>query len=158
MLSEFKKFILRGNLVDLAIGFTVGAAFSTVARSLVDDIIMPPIGLVLGNTDFSNLFWVIKSADAGSTFNTIAEARQAGAVTLNYGLFVNNILTLLVVALAMFAIIKAVNYLESQIDVKNDSTDKKDAVPSHKKCPFCLEMVAFAASRCPHCTSQLKTK
>lgn len=110
MFHEFKKFILRGNLVDLAIGFTVGAAFSTVAKSLVDDIIMPPVGWILGNADFSNFFILLKEGTkTAAPYASLEAAETAGAITINYGRFLNNIFTLLIVGFAMFLVIKAVN-------------------------------------------------
>ena len=160
MFKEFQKFILRGNLVELAIGFTVGASFTTVARSLVDDILMPPIAALLGNEDFTDLFVVIKGGEDGSrVFNTLAEAQAAGAITLNYGRFLTNILALLIVAVAMFMVIKLVNKLEHQISgltKKEQEEGKKD--PDQKKCTFCLSTIPYKATRCPNCTSELPSK
>lgn len=159
MFKEFKKFILRGNLIDLAIGFTVGASFSTVAKSLVNDIIMPPISALLGQTDFSNTFMVLRQGLPSGPYQTLAEASEAGAVTLNYGVFFNNVLALLIVAFAMFMIIKAVNKLQDElIDTKKGAADakkKKNNNPTDKKCPFCFTIIDFKATRCPACTSKL---
>ena len=151
ILNDFKKFIMRGNLVDLAIGFTVGAAFTTVAKSLVNDIIMPPIGLLLGNVDFQDLFVVLRDGEnQPPPYATIDAAQAAGAVTLNYGVFINNCIALLIVAIAMFVIIRIVNRIDDALD-----GPKQPQEPVHKKCPFCLSTVPFRATRCPHCTSAL---
>jgi len=155
IIEDFKTFILRGNLLDLAIGFTVGAAFSTIAKSLVNDIIMPPIGLLLGRTDFSDLFVVMKAGpeDPGP-YLTLAAAQEAGAVTMNYGLFINSLVAFLIVALAMFAIIRAYNRLEDTLE--DQFGDKPEpGEPTQKKCPYCRTMIPAKAVRCPHCTSQL---
>lgn len=155
MLKSFKKFILRGNLVDLAIGFTVGASFTSVARSLVNDIIMPPISLLLGESDFSNIFLVLKQGAPSGPYQTLSEAQGAGAVTLNYGAFINNSLALVLVAIAMFVIVGAVKRMEDQIEtVTQKNKDKKDT-PSNKKCKFCLSTIDYRATRCPNCTSAL---
>jgi len=157
-IEDFKKFALRGNMVDLAIGFTVGAAFTTVVKSMVNDIIMPPIGWVTGNADFSDLFWVIDVPDALTkqerNFQTLAEAQEAGAVTINYGNFINSCLSLLIVAIAMFAIIRLVNRLDEQLD-EAFGDPPPPGEPSDKKCDFCREAIAYRATRCPKCTSQL---
>lgn len=154
ILSEFKKFALRGNLVDLAVGFTVGAAFTTIARSLVDDILMPLIGLALGDTDFSDRFWLLDVGDPGPPYTTLADAQAAGAVTLNWGLFVNAVLSFLIVALAMFLVIRAINRLDESLEARfDDSPTPED--PQNKKCPFCRTVIPYKASRCPQCTSHL---
>lgn len=155
MIKSFKKFILRGNLVDLAIGFTVGAAFTTVAKSLVTDIIMPPISFLLGQSSLSNLFWVIKSGDPAGPYDTLSEAKEAAAVTVNYGVFFDSLLALLLVALAMFALIGMIKRMEDQLEtVSGKKKDKKDT-PSNKKCKFCLSTIDYRATRCPNCTSAL---
>ena len=159
IIEEFKKFALRGNMVDLAIGFTVGAAFTTVVKSLVNDIIMPPIGLVTGNADFSDLFWILDLPDdvkePSGGYQTLADAQAAGAVTINYGQFLNTCLALFIVAVAMFMIIRLVNRLDEQLD--EAFGDKPPAgEPTEKKCDFCRTTIAYRASRCPHCTSQLE--
>lgn len=159
MLNEFKKFIMRGNLVDLAIGFTVGASFSAVAKSLVNDVIMPPIGLLLGNTDFSNFFVVLKPGDVSKMpFDTISEAQSAGAVTINYGVFINNILALFVVALAMFFVIKAINKLDKELEEIKGKKNDEIKTPDNKKCKYCLSVIPYKASRCPACTSEVPVK
>jgi large conductance mechanosensitive channel len=154
MFKEFKKFVLRGNLVDLAVGFTVGAAFSGLAKSLVNDILMPPIALILGKTDFSNLFFVLKGGEKPGPYESIQAAQQSGAVTINYGAFINNLLSLLIVALAMFLVIRAFNHLEDQIVVIGGRKSK--GTPTNKKCPYCYSSIAYKATRCPACTSRLE--
>ncbi|TWU15568.1 large conductance mechanosensitive channel protein MscL [Allorhodopirellula heiligendammensis] len=157
-LDDFKKFALRGNMIDLAIGFTVGAAFTTVVKSLVNDIIMPPIGLLTGNADFSDLFWVIHLPDGVDEpqggFQTLQDAQDVGVVTMNYGVFLNTCLALLIVALAMFVIIRMVNRLDEQLD-EAFGEPKPDSEPADKKCDFCRSTIPFRATRCPQCTSEL---
>lgn len=156
MIKEFKKFLLRGSLIDLAIGFTVGASFSTVARSLVDDILMPPISAITGDRDFSDLFLVLRNGNPSAPYQSLDSATSAGAITLDYGEFLTNVLTLLIVALAMFMVIKGVNKLESGLGVlgKKEAKEKKDE-PTNKKCQYCYSTIDYKATRCPNCTSQL---
>ena len=155
-LEEFKKFVLRGNIVDLAIGFTVGAAFSTVAKSLVNDIIMPPIGLLLGGMDFSDLFVVLKQGSAElPPYSTLKDAQSSGAVTLNYGIFVNNLIALLIVAIAMFLLIRVMNRIHDTLDDQFGEEQEGPQTPASKKCPFCREAIDFKATRCRYCTSTL---
>ncbi|MCC9602538.1 large conductance mechanosensitive channel protein MscL [Stieleria sp. JC731] len=156
LIKDFKKFALRGNMLDLAIGFTVGAAFTTVVKSLVSDVIMPPIGLVTGNADFSDLFIVLKGEIPEGGFATLADAQAAGAVTLNYGMFLNNCLSLLIVAVAMFIIIRAANRLDEELDERFGDPPAPEE-PSDKKCEFCRSTIPYRATRCPQCTSQLST-
>lgn len=160
LFEDFKKFTLRGNMIDLAIGFTVGAAFTTVVKSLVSDIIMPPIGLLMGNADFSDLFWVLDIPDSvpegEQNFQTLADAQEAGAVTINYGSFINTCLSLFIVALAMFIIIRIVNRMDERLE-KAFGDPPKEGEPSEKKCDFCRTVIAYRATRCPNCTSQLAT-
>ena len=159
MFEEFKKFAMRGNVVDLAVGFTVGAAFGTVARSLVDDIIMPPVGLLLGGADFADMFVVLQAgAEAAPPYATLADAQAAGAVTWNYGLFFNNILTFLLVALAMFFLIRVINRMDQEMEEEfaPEKAEEGPELPSNKKCPYCLQTIPYKATRCPQCTSQLK--
>lgn len=157
LIQEFKTFALRGNLVDLAIGFTVGAAFSTVAKSLVEDVIMPPVGLMLGQSDFADMFWLLRpGTDPGPPYATLAEAQAAGAVTLNYGVFINNCLALALVALAMFVVIRAYRRLEDELEEHLAPEDRaQPEEPDEKKCPFCRRSIPYRASRCPECTSRL---
>ena len=146
MIEDFKKFIMRGNVLDMAVGIIIGAAFGTLVNSLVADVIMPPIGLLLGNVDFSNLFLVLKDgAKAAAPYASLAAAKAAGAVTINVGVFINTIISFLIVALAVFLLIRNINRLY-----------KKEDAPTTKDCPFCLMSVPLKATRCGHCTSELK--
>ncbi|MEO8879745.1 MAG: large conductance mechanosensitive channel protein MscL [Gemmatimonadaceae bacterium] len=146
MLKEFKAFILRGNVVDLAVGIIIGIAFGAVVKSLVDDVIMPPIGVVTGGMDFSNKFVVLKDGvTAPPPYVSIAAAKAAGATTLNYGLFVNNVVSFLIVGFCAFLIVRAVGRL----------VHVKVPPPATKLCPYCSTEIPIPATRCPHCTSQL---
>jgi large conductance mechanosensitive channel len=150
MLKEFKTFAMRGNVLDMAVGIIIGAAFGTIVSSLVNDIIMPPIGTVLGNIDFKNLFLVIKEGTTSAgTYLTIDDAQKAGAVTLNYGRFINTIITFLIVAFSVFLLVKGMN-----------ATKKTDveaaAVFAVKTCPHCATAIPIKANKCPHCTSDLQ--
>ena len=161
LFHDFKKFALRGNLVDLAIGFTVGAAFSTVAKSLVDDLIMPPLGLILGRTDFSDYYLLLKEGpEVAGPYATREAAEAAGAVLLEYGAFLTSLLTFMIVALAMFAIVrmvtKASDTLQDEFGGDDDQANQPE-LPTTKKCAYCREVVPYKASRCPHCTSFLGT-
>jgi large conductance mechanosensitive channel len=147
MFKEFKEFIMRGNVVDMAVGIIIGAAFGTIIKSLVDDVIMPPIGLLLGKVDFSNLFMVIREGKIAGAHDTLAAAKAAGAVTVNYGLFINTIISFLIVAFAVFMIIRAVNKLKRETPSPEAAT---------KECPHCLSVIPIKASRCAHCTAELK--
>ncbi|MGH6690100.1 MAG: large conductance mechanosensitive channel protein MscL [Gemmatimonadales bacterium] len=145
MLDEFKKFIMRGNVLDLAVGIIIGVAFGAIVKSLVDDIIMPPIGLALGNVDFSNLFLLLKDGTkAAAPYATLADAQAAGAVTLNYGLFINQILTFLIVAFAVFLVVRLANRLQGP-----------PPAATTKDCPYCKMSIPLGAVRCPSCTSEL---
>lgn len=147
MLKEFKEFAMRGNVVDMAVGIIIGASFGSIVKSLVDDVIMPPIGLVLGNVDFSNLYFVMKEgAAAAAPYVSLAEAKKAGAVTLNYGLFINAVVSFVIVAFAVFLLVRTINRLRQQEEAVADA-------PATKTCPHCFTEVAIQATRCPHCTS-----
>jgi large conductance mechanosensitive channel len=147
MFKDFKAFILRGNVVDLAVGVIVGAAFGAIVKSLVDDVLMPPLGLATGGIDFSNKFIVLKEgAKAAAPYASLAEAKAAGAVTMNYGLFVNQTVTFLILAACVYLIVRAVAKLQSPAPA---------AAPATKRCQFCATDIPVAANRCPHCTSQL---
>jgi len=146
MRKEFKEFIMRGSMLDLAIGIVIGVAFSAIINSLVNDIIMPPIGLALGKVDFANLFVVLREGSTASPYLTLEAAREAGAVTLNYGIFVNTIISFLIIALVLFFIIKAVNSVKK----------KEQAETVTKSCPYCFSSIDIKATRCPNCTSELK--
>jgi len=148
MLKEFKAFVLRGNVLDLAVGIIIGAAFGTVVKSLVDDVIMPPVGLALGNVDFADLFVLLKpGSTAPAPYATLGDAQAAGAVTINYGQFINNVVAFIIVAFAVFLIVRAANRLKPQ--------DAAGA-PSTKDCPFCRMAIPAGATRCPHCTTELR--
>ena len=148
MLKEFKAFAMRGNVLDLAVGIIIGAAFGAIVKSLVDDVIMPPIGLVLGNVDFSNLFVVLKEgAKAAGPYATLADAKAAGAVTLNLGLFVNSVILFLLTAFAVFLVVRAANRMKPR---------EAAAAPSTKDCPYCRMAIPVGATRCPQCTSELQ--
>jgi large conductance mechanosensitive channel len=148
MLKEFKAFIMRGNVLDLAVGIIIGAAFGSIVKSLVDDVIMPPIGLALGNVDFANLFLLLQPGPTGAPpYATLADAQAAGAVTLNYGLFINNIVTFLIVAFAIFLVVRAANRLRPP---------EAAAAPNTRDCPYCRMPIPVGAVRCPQCTSELK--
>jgi large conductance mechanosensitive channel len=147
MFKEFKEFAMRGNVVDMAVGIIIGAAFGTIVKSLVSDVIMPPIGLLLGNVDFSNLFVVLKAGATAGPYASLADAQAAGAVTINYGFFINTIISFIIVAFAVFMIIRQMNRMKKEAPA---------AAPSTKECPFCLSAVPLKATRCPFCTSDLK--
>jgi large conductance mechanosensitive channel len=155
--AEFKKFALRGNLMDMAVGFTVGAAFSTIAKSLVDNVIMPPVGLAIGKADFSDLYVLLKAgAKIPPPYATLEKAQAAGAVTLNFGLFINSVIAFLLVALAMFVIIRVFNNLDKSLEHSFlTEAHKPGEEPENKKCPYCVSTVPFKAVRCPFCTSDL---
>jgi large conductance mechanosensitive channel len=149
MLKEFKEFAMRGNVVDMAVGIIIGGAFGTIVKSLVDHVLMPPIGLLLGGVDFSNLFLTVKQGAPAGPYAAVADAQAAGAVTVNYGLFINSVISFLIVALAVFFLIKAINTLKRQ-------EAPPPAEPTTKTCPFCATEIPIKATRCPHCTSELK--
>ena len=155
-INEFKKFAMRGNVIDMAVGIIIGAAFGKIVDSLVKDIIMPPIGLLLGKVDFTNLFFVLKEGVDSAPYASLDAAQKAGAVTLNIGLFVNALIGFTIVAFAVFLLIKAINELQSKIDKKEAAAEKKN--PTTKKCPFCCSEIDINAVKCPHCTSNLSEK
>ena len=149
MFKEFKEFAMRGNVVDMAVGIILGAAFGTIVKSLVSDVIMPPIGLLLGGVDFSDLFVVLKQGAEAGHFATLAEAQKAGAVTINYGTFINTVISFLIVALSVFLLVKGLNSLKR----------KKEAPavePTAKECPHCFSTIPIKATRCGFCTSDLQ--
>jgi len=149
MLKEFKEFAMRGNVVDMAVGIIIGAAFGTIVKSLVDDIIMPPIGLLLGSVDFSDLFITLKDGAAvAGPYLTLADAKTAGAVTLGYGVFVNTVISFLIVAFSVFLLIKGLNKMKRQ-------EEAKPADPTTKECPHCFSTIPIKATKCAHCTSNL---
>ena len=148
MFKEFKEFAMKGNVIDMAVGIIIGAAFGTIIKSLVDDVLMPPIGLLLGNVDFANLFLVIKEGKVASPYASLAAAKAAGAVTVNIGLFINTIISFLIVAFSVFLVIKNVNRVKKEPPPPD---------PTTKECPLCFTAIPVKATRCPHCTSELKT-
>ena len=149
MFKEFKEFAIRGNVVDMAVGIVIGAAFGTIVNSVVADIIMPPVGLLLGDVDFANLFAVLKEGKVAVPYGSLAAAKAAGAVTLNYGVFINTIISFLIVAFSVFLLVRSINSLRRQ-------RETAPAAPSTKECPFCLSVIPLKAVRCGHCTSELK--
>ena len=152
MLQDFKAFITRGNVIDMAVGIIIGVAFGAVVSSFVKDIIMPPIGLALGNVDFSNLAIIIKEGSVPGPYNSLAEAQAAGAVSINYGLFIMSIINLLIIAaVVFFFIVRPVARLQAARKAE------EPAAPTMKECPYCATSIPINASRCPNCTSELKT-
>jgi large conductance mechanosensitive channel len=152
MLQDFKAFVLRGNVIDMAVGIIVGVAFGLVVNSLVKDVIMPPVGLALGNVDFSNLYVLLKeSATTPGPYASLSAAQQAGAITLNYGVFINAIINLLIIAAAVFfLIVRPIAKMQARKKVEAPA-------PTTKECPYCFTAIPIKASRCPNCTSALKT-
>jgi large conductance mechanosensitive channel len=144
MLKEFKAFAMRGNVLDMAIGIIIGAAFGRIITSLVGDVLMPPIGLLLGKVDFSSLFWNI----SGKSYPTIAAAKAAGAATINYGLFINTMIDFVIVAFVMFLIVRQVNRWSRPVPAE---------APATKDCSYCFSAIPVKATRCPNCTSNLQT-
>ena len=146
MLKEFKEFAMRGNVLDMAIGIVIGAAFGKIVTSFVKDILMPPIGLALGRVDFSSLFISLSS----QTYATLAGAQEAGAPTINYGVFLNTVIDFLIVAFAIFLLVRQVNRLKRK-------EETVPPAPTTKECPRCFASIHIRALRCPHCTSELQT-
>jgi large conductance mechanosensitive channel len=149
MFKEFKEFVMKGNVLDMAVGIVIGAAFGAIITSFVGDVIMPPIGLLLGNVDFSSLFVVLKEGKIPAPYVTLAEAKAAGAVTMNYGLFFNTIISFLIIAFAIFMVVRSVNRMKKE-------EQAPPPAPATKDCPFCLSAVPIKAVKCGHCTSELK--
>jgi large conductance mechanosensitive channel len=149
MLKEFKEFAMKGNVLDMAIGIVIGAAFGTIIGSLVADVIMPPIGLLLGNVDFSNLFLVLKEGKVAGPYASLAAAKAAGAVSMNIGVFINTIINFILLAFAIFLLVRSVNRMKRK-------EQAPPPVPTTKDCPHCFTGIPIKATRCPHCTSELK--
>ena len=145
MLKEFKAFAMRGNVLDMAIGIIMGVAFGKIVTSFVNDVVMPPIGLLLGKVDFSNLFIDL----SGKSYATLAEAKAAGAATVKYGVFLNTVVDFIIVAFVIFMLVRQINRMKRQPEVA-------PAPPTTKECAYCLSSIAIKATRCPHCTSELK--
>ena len=154
-LEDFKKFAMRGNVIDMAVGIIIGAAFGKIVDSLVKDVIMPPIGLLLGKVDFTNLFVVLKEGVTAAPYASLDAAQKAGAVTLNVGLFVNALISFIIVAFAVFILIKAINELQAKM-LRQEAAEEAKKEPVTKACPYCCEEIPVKAVRCPHCTSELK--
>ena len=149
MLKEFKEFAMRGNVVDMAVGIIIGGAFGTIVSSLVKDVLMPPIGLMLGGVDFSNFFAVLKDGAAPGPYGNLAAAQAAGAVTINYGVWFNSIISFLIVAFAVFLLIKGINTMKRKAEAA------PPAAPTTKECKFCCSAIPIKATKCPNCTSAL---
>ena len=148
VVQEFREFAIKGNVIDLAVGVIIGGAFGKIVSSLVDDVIMPPIGLLVGNVDFSNLYWVLKDApNHQGVYASLAEAKKLGAVTVNMGLFINTVVSFLIIALAVFLLVRTLSRLQKPAPAP--------AAEPSKACPYCLNTVPLAAKRCGHCTSDL---
>jgi large conductance mechanosensitive channel len=145
MLKEFKAFAMRGNVLDMAIGIVIGVAFGKIVTSFVNDVVMPPIGLLLGKVDFSNLFIDL----SGKSYATLAEAKAAGAATIRYGLFLNTVVDFIIVAFVIFLLIQQINRMTRE-------PEEVPASPTTKECPYCLSSIAIKATRCSHCTSEVK--
>jgi large conductance mechanosensitive channel len=150
MIQEFKKFALRGNALDMAVGIIIGAAFGAIVNSIVKDIIMPFIGLLFGGVNFENMLWVLRQGDPIGPYNTLEAAAVAGAVTINYGNFINFVITFIIVALVLFFLIKGMNRL-TDLQKKEETP----AEPTTKECPFCAKEIPLKSQRCPYCTSTL---
>lgn len=149
MLKEFKEFAMRGNVVDMAVGIIIGGAFGTIVKSLVADVIMPPIGLLLGGVDFSDLFVTLKEGSSAGPYATLASAQEAGAVVISYGVFINAVISFIIVAFAVFMLIRSINRLRREED------EAPPAEPTTKECGHCYSTIAIKATRCPHCTSEI---
>jgi large conductance mechanosensitive channel len=149
MLKDFRDFAMRGNVIDLAVGVIIGAAFNSVVSSFVDDIIMPPVGALLGNVDFSQYYINL----SGRSYDSLAAAQEAGAATINYGLFLNNIISFLIVAFAVFMLVQAIKRAEEAMP---KDEEEAEGPPETKQCPFCYTMIPYQAVRCPNCTTRLE--
>ena len=149
MLKEFKEFAMRGNVIDMAVGIIIGAAFGGVVISFVSDVIMPPIGLLLGKVDFTNLYMILRDGAVTGPFASLAEAKKAGAVTISYGVFINTIINFLILVFVVFLFIRSINKLRRR-------EEAPPAVPTTKECTYCFSAISMKATRCPHCTSELK--
>ena len=150
ILKEFKDFAVKGNVIDMAVGIIIGGAFSPIVNSLVKDIIMPPIGYVLGNVDFSNLYIPITQTDV--QYATLKDAQAAGVVSINYGLFINTLISFLIVSFAVFLLVKGINKLRAEKKVE----EAAPAAPTTKECPYCFSTINIKATKCPHCASEIQ--
>jgi large conductance mechanosensitive channel len=149
MLKEFREFALKGNVIDLAVGIMLGVAFNSIVNSIVADIIMPPVGLLVGNVDFTNLFMLLREGEIPGPYPTLADAQAAGAITISYGVFLNTVISFLIIAFVLFFIIRNVNRLKQ-------ADEAPPAEPTTKECPYCRSDIPLAAIRCPFCTSEIE--
>jgi len=149
MLKEFREFAMKGSVIDMAVGIIIGAAFGTIVNSLVQDVIMPPIGLLLGNVDFTNIFALLKEGKVAGPYASVAAAKAAGAVTINFGVFVNTIISFILIAFVVFLLVRTINRLRRQ-------EEAPPPVPTTKECTYCFSAIPIKATRCPNCTSELK--
>ena len=149
MFKEFKEFAMKGSVIDMAVGIIIGAAFGTIVTSLVQDVIMPPIGLLLGNVDFANMFAVLKEGKVAGPYASVAAAKAAGAVTINFGMFINTIISFILIAFAVFLLVRTINRQRRQ-------EEAPAPVPSTKECTYCFSAIPIKATRCPNCTSELR--
>ena len=154
ILIEFKKFAMRGNVMDMAVGIIIGAAFGKIVDSLVKDIIMPPLGYLMGQVDFANKYVTLIDGSVAGPYASLDAAQKAGAVTINYGLFLNTIISFIIVAFAVFMLIKAMNTVQAKLDAKEEK-EAKAAAPTTKVCPYCYTDIPVKATKCPHCTADL---
>ncbi len=148
MLKEFKEFVMRGNVMDMAVGIIIGVAFATIIKSLVADILMPPIGLLLGDVSFLNLFTLLKEGATPAPYATLAAAQEAGAVTVNYGVFIDTIINFVIIAFAIFMIVRRLNKMKKEEEAPVEE-------PTTKECSYCQSTISIKATRCAHCTSEL---
>ncbi len=149
MFKEFKEFAIRGNVVDMAVGIVIGAAFGAIVKTLVSEVIMPPVGLLLGGVDFADLFFILKGGTTPEPYATLAAAKEAGAVTLNYGVLINTFVNFIIVAFAIFFVVRGINNLKKK-------EEAPPAEPTTRECPFCLSTIPIQAKKCGHCTSEVK--
>jgi large conductance mechanosensitive channel len=152
LLKEFREFAVKGNVVDMAVGIVVGVAFGAIVNSFVNDVIMPPIGLIIGRVNFSNLYWVLHAGNPRGPYATVADAHNAGAVTLNYGTFVNTLVSFLIIAFSVFMFVRMINKTRARLERKPAAAP---AAPTTKDCPRCFTSIPIKATRCPNCTSDL---
>lgn len=149
MLKEFREFVLRGNVADMAVGIIIGGAFGAIVNTLVSDVLMPPLGLLIGGIDFSNFYLVLKEGSAPGPYAALADAKAVGAVTVNYGIFLNALISFMIMAFAVFMLIKSLTSMRGK-------PEPPAPVPAVKECPYCCSTIPLKASRCPECTSQLE--
>lgn len=154
MLREFREFAMRGNVLDMAVGIIIGGAFGKIVSSLVNDVIMPLVGMLLGKVDFSNLFISL----SGESYATLADAKAAGAATINYGVFIGTVMDFIIIAFAIFVMVKWINQLKAKAEATRKKPEAAPEAPTTKECPYCLSVIPIKATRCGHCTSNLSGK